>query len=268
MIVAKLISCYIFWTLRHGIPPWYFFQLNSAYFNSEKGVYSKIEIDNLIPAQWRVAQGYLNIENKPDSYPVFLKPEWGQNSYGIQVVKNQEAFEEACETLKNNKITYIVQALAKGKKEFEIFYIQDPDHLDDFESFSITEVINNEEDFPINAVNNENTRYKDRTQDFSQEELQTLKSHVKSLPHFRIARIAVKTNDKESLLSAKFDIIEINLFAPMPLHLLDSDHSTQFRNKFIIKNMKQLAIISGKASKKDFKPFLFYKIVRRHFELK
>ena len=268
MLVAKLIGCYIFWTIRHGIPPWRFFQLNAKYFNAEKGIYSKLEIDALIPSQWRVKQNALNFAEKPNSYPIFLKPEWGQNSYGIKVIKDQHAFEQACEDLKHSKINYIVQELAQGKKEFEIFTIQDPDRVDDFETLSITEVINDDETFPINAIHNLSTRYKDRTNEFTNDELETLKSHLRQFPHFKIARIAVKTDSKEKLLLGEFNIVEINLFAPMPIHLLDADHSSAFKNNFIIKNMKTLAIISGKASKKEFKSLLFYKIVKRHYQLK
>lgn len=268
MLVTKLISSYIFWTLRYGIPPWRFFQLNAKYFNSEKGYYSKLEIDELIPAQWRVNQTNLEVENKPKNYPVFLKPEWGQNSYGIKVVKNEQEFDTACEVIKDSKINYIVQDLAQGKKEFELFTIQDPDKLKNFETFSITEVINEDEDFPINAINNTSTRYKDRTEDFTSSELETIKSYLLQLPHFKIARVAVKTDSKEQLLKGEFNVVEINLFAPMPIHLLDSRHSSQFKNNFIFKNMKKLAIISGKASKKDFKPFVFYKIVKRHYQVK
>ncbi len=268
MLVTKLISSYIFWTLRHGIPPWRFFQLNAKYFNSEKGYYSKLEIDELIPAQWRVNQTPLNVENKPKSYPVFLKPEWGQNSYGIKVAKNAHDFDTACNDLKDSKINYIVQDLAKGKKEFELFTIQDPDNLEDFEAFSITEVVNNDEDFPINAVHNTNTTYKDRTDEFSADELLKVKSYLLQLPHFKIARVAVKTDSKKDLVLGKFNIVEINLFAPMPIHLLDTKHTSRYKNNFIVKNMKKLAIISGKASKKDFKSFVFYKIVKRHYQVK
>ena len=268
MLVAKLISSYIFWTLRHGIPPWRFFQLNAKYFNAEKGVYSKLEIDELIPSQWRVGQKALNPETKPSTYPVFLKPEWGQNSYGIKVIKNPQDFDKACNDLKDSKINFIVQDLAQGKKEFEMFTIQDPDRLDDFETLTITEVINEDEDFPINAIHNSSTRYKDRTEEFNSDELETLKTYLKLFPHFKIARVAVKTDSKENLLLGKFNIVEINLFAPMPIHLLDTEHTTQYKNNFIIKNMKTLAIISGKASKKDFKSLLFYKIVKRHYQLK
>ncbi len=268
MLVAKLISSYIFWTLRHGIPPWRFFQLNAKYFNAEKGVYSKIEIDDLIPEQWRVEQSYLSPESKPSAYPVFLKPEWGQNSYGIKVVKNFEEFETAHETLKDCGINYIMQSLAVGEKEFEIFTMQDPDRIDDFETLTITEVINEDDEFPINAIHNSSTRYKDRTKEFTETDLLTLKSFLLQFPHFKIARFAVKTDSKKTLLSGKFNVVEINLFAPMPIHLLDEDHSNSFKNNFIIKNMKKLAIISGKASKKDFKSLLFYKIVKRHYQLK
>ena len=111
-------------------------------------------------------------------------------------------------------------------------------------------------------------RYKDRSTEFTSDEIKTLKSHLQQLPHFKIARIAVKTDSRETLISGNFNIIEINLFAPMPIHLLDKNHNNAYKNKFIFNSMKKLAIISAKASKKDFKPFLFYKIVRRHYQLK
>jgi len=268
MLVAKLISSYIFWTLRHGIPPWRFFQLNAKYFNAEKGVYSKLDIDKLIPERWRVNQTYFDIEKKPSSYPVFLKPEWGQNSYGIQVIKNAQDFEAIGAKLKDSPLNYIQQSLAKGTKEFELFYIQDPDDLDDFVSFTVTEVVNTEESFPINAVHNNNTSYKDRSSEFNSEEIEQLKSYLKTFPHFKIARIAVKTNNKEDLLTGNFNIIEINLFAPLPIHLLDTSHNQSYKNNYIFTNMKKLALISKKTSKKDFKSLLFYKIVKRHYMLK
>jgi hypothetical protein len=66
-----------------GIPPWYYFQINAEWYNKKKGFYSKIDMDARIPKKWRLKQGYFDKNNLPETFPVFLKPEWGQNSNGI-----------------------------------------------------------------------------------------------------------------------------------------------------------------------------------------
>ena len=66
MIRFLLIFWFIYYALRHGAFPWRFFQLNAPYFNSSKGIFSKLDIDNCIPDDWRLAQGLLNSEITPE----------------------------------------------------------------------------------------------------------------------------------------------------------------------------------------------------------
>lgn len=268
MLVTKLITYYILWALRYGIPPWYYYQMNASFFNAKKGIYSKLDIDRLIPQKWRIPQYYLNNSVSPTQYPVFLKPEWGQNSYGIKVINNAVDYKNAQNTLAKTKIPYIVQEQANGHHEYELFYIQDPSDAEQHCCFTISETINTTDKTPINSTHNPNTQYKDLSDSFNKEELEKIKSHLKKLPNFRIARVALKAESKESLISGDFDIIEINLFAPMPLNLLDPKHSDQYKNAFIVKNMKQLALLSKNIPKTHFKPFVFCKTVLRHYQIK
>ena len=268
MLVTRLIAYYILWTIRLGISPWRYFQLNAQYFNTQKKIFSKLEIDQHIPSKWRLPQAYLDINNPPIQYPVFLKPEWGQNSYGIQVVYCQTEYLKACKALKNKKVPYIAQALAKGNQEYEIFYIQHPDNDQDCITLTITEVVNAKEQYPINAIYNKHTHYRECTEQFDTKALQTIKAHLALFPCFAIARLALKTDNQASLIAGNFSVIEINLFTPMPLNLLDIKHSKQHKIKFIKKNMEYLAKLSGKIPKKKFKRFIFFKKVWRHYQIK
>lgn len=267
MIVARLITCYIIWTLRYGIPPWRYFQLNATFFNAKKGIYSKLELDQYIPKKWRLNQIYLTDKTPPNHYPVFLKPEWGQNSYGIKLVHSLAEFKQACMQLQDHPVPYIVQSLAKGKIEYELFYIQDSEQKQNIATLTITQVVNNAQKNPINAINNKHTSYRDITLEFSQIEIQMLKIHLAELPNFRFARVAIKADNKDDLLAGNFSIIEINLFAPMPLNLLDVSHNKPHIINFIRINMQLLAKLSSKIPKEDFKPFIFWKKVRLHYQI-
>jgi hypothetical protein len=39
--------------------------------------------------KWRLKQDYFDKNNLPETFPVFLKPEWGQNSNGIIKINNK-----------------------------------------------------------------------------------------------------------------------------------------------------------------------------------
>lgn len=266
-MVVKLVFYYMLSTVRQGVPPWYFFQLNAEYFNSKKGIFSKIDLDKYIPPKWRLEQSYLSKDNLPKQYPVFIKPEWGQNACGIELSPSQDALEKFIEKMLPHKVPYIVQALAKGEKEYEIFYIQDPNDSQSYITLTITEVINHHEQYPINSVYNKHTHYHDRTAYFTEQEQSIIKQHLAQLPCFRIARIALKTHSQQALLAGDFKIIEINLFTPFPLNLLDKT-SGDNQHKFIKDNMYRLATLSRNIPQENFKPYLFFKKVRRHYQIK
>lgn len=49
-------------------------------------------MDESIPLKWRLKQTYLDKNNPPCKFPVFLKPEWGQNSNGIKRADSKDDF--------------------------------------------------------------------------------------------------------------------------------------------------------------------------------
>jgi hypothetical protein len=90
-------------------------------------------------------------------------------------------------------------------------------------TLNITQSLNrSDERYPVNGIHNKETVYQDITQDFCEKELSVLQTYLQELPSFRIARVGLRANSKADLLLGFFHIIEINLFAPFPIHLLDN----------------------------------------------
>ncbi len=257
--IAQVLIYIIFCTLLR-VGPWRYFQLNAGYFNRSKGIFSKLDIDQLIPAQWRLAQWVDHADIKPLHYPVFLKPEWGQNSKGIQRADNLAEFEKLRLLKPCSNIQYLVQQGAKQSIEFEVFLI--PSVTKDKICLSITQVINTSaEVHPINGIYNAATQYLDISEQFSDKQKQRLYGLLRSVGKFNIARFGLRANSAEDLLSGDFSIIEINLFFPMPLMLLSKNVSLLKKWHFIFHNMWLLAQVT-KAMPKDqpYKDIFFKKM--------
>jgi hypothetical protein len=261
-----LIFYYIYWSIRLGIPPWYYFQINAEWYNKDKGFYSKIDIDGYIPIKWRLKQFYFDKNDPPSDFPVFFKPEWGQNSNGIMRIDNAQDF---VNFKTKSKIPYIVQYAAHESKEYEIFYIRDAKNKNKLSTINITQSINrSNEHYPINGIYNNAMIYQDITQDFSKQQLDILQKYLKELPNFRIARVGLKANSKEDLLAGLFHIIEVNLFAPFPIHLLDNSVAKKVKHQFIKTNMKHLVRVSETTPKTCFNRFVFFKKIIKHYQSK
>ncbi|BAS67480.1 hypothetical protein [Bathymodiolus septemdierum thioautotrophic gill symbiont] len=263
----RLIFHYIIWSIRLGIPAWYYFQINAEWYNKKKGFYSKIDMDARIPKKWRLEQYYFDKNNPPSAFPVFLKPEWGQNSNGIIRIDNEQEFLNFNPA--SSKIPYILQYAAHEKKEYEVFYILDAEDKTRLSTLNIAQSINgSDERYPVNGINNKNTLYQDITQEFSVKELDILHVYLRELPSFRIARVGLRANSKEDLLLGLFHIIEINLFAPFPIHLLDNSVAKKTKYKFIKDNMKHLVKVSNTTPKEHFNRFVFFKKIIKHYQSK
>ena len=266
MIRFLLIFWFIYYSLRHRVGPWRFFQLNAPYFNSRKGIFSKLDIDNCIPAAWRLAQGPLNSEITPSSFPVFFKPEWGQNSHGIFRVDNPDEFQSGCRRVAHKDIDYIVQEAAQETREFEVFYIRSAHDRNRHATLSITEVVNTGEDpLPINGIYNKNTVYHDCTKRFSPDELERLWDHFKDICEYRIARVGLRANSNEDFLAGVFHVIEINLFIPMPLSLLDTKMSWARKLAFIKEAMDHAAQAVKAIPVGQGRKAIFWKKLVAHF---
>lgn len=224
-------------------------------------------MDAFIPKKWRLEQNYFDKNNPPKTFPVFLKPEWGQNSNGIIKINNHHDFLSFDQ--ENGKIPYILQYAAHEEKEYEIFYIRDANDVTALSALNIAQSLNSSgEYYPVNGIYNKDTTHQDITQDFCDKELNILQTHLQELPPFRIARVGLRADSKADLLLGAFHIIEINLFAPFPIHLLDNRVSKKTKYKFIKDNMKHLVEVSNTTPKKHFNRFVFSKKIIKHYQSK
>ena len=256
-ITIIMVITYIACCARIATAPWRYWQINANYFSAEQGVFSKLSTDELIPSRWRLDQTIDTESLIPSSYPVFLKPEWGQNAHGIHRADNAKQLTTLRATLKSEPQRYLLQEAARGQREFELFSI-DTDRLDDsHDVFTITEAINDSEDYPINSKYNRFTRYSDITSQFLGEEQQQLASYLSEIGQFGISRMSVRADTHEDLIDGNFQVIEINLFLPMPINLLDETYTWAQRWRFIRSSMMSLAKATKLINPADIKHSIF-----------
>lgn len=257
MLHIRLVFWYILWCVRIGARPWRYFQLNAPWFNNQKRLFSKLDMDALIPAKWRLAQEPLRPDSQPSSWPVFLKPEWGQNARGILVAEDQQAFERVQHKLLSSRTPYLFQEAATGEREFEVFYIRNSGSGKAPAVLSTTETLNSGgQRWPVNGIFNRHTSHQALPQlDVSDNGLW---KYMNELPAFRIARIGLRADSIEAMLAGEFQIIEINVFLPMPLYLLDETVPRCDHKKFIRTNMYRLALITKSVPLKQTRKNIFW----------
>jgi len=231
------------------VAPWKYFQLNANYFNQDLHIFSKLDMDLLIPEKWRLLQfvdkGNEPTEKQPEVYPVFLKPEWGQNSQGVCRIDSFEALQQHRANRPEHGPRYLIQAAAKGKREFEIFYIPGASSDQSSAIISITETCNNSDDeMPVNGIYNSDTYYKSCMSSLNAEQIKKIESLFSQIGSFRIARFCARADSLEALLNEQFSIVEINVYVPMPLILLIEEMNLKSKLKFVFTSMKQLALVT------------------------
>lgn len=258
-ITITIILTYIACCLKVGAAPWKFFQLNARYFSKDQGIFSKLSIDALIPERWRLFQIPDDGMVAPERYPVFLKPEWGQNAHGIHRADNFHELQSIRQSLqqKDGEQKYILQEGAPGAREFEIFSIDISKHDGLHDVVTVTEAVNDTETFPINSKYNSNTRYVDISNRFSKSEIGRLAQYLDDVGHFAISRMSVRADSLDELIAGQFHVIEVNLFLPMPINLLDNNFSWSTRLKFIGRAMMSLALATKAIKPVDKPPAIF-----------
>lgn len=256
-ITVLMVLTYIACCVRLATAPWKYFQLNARYFSERLGVFSKLDIDSLIPKRWRLAQRPLDEMGPVAGYPVFLKPEWGQNAHGILRADHPAALERLRSEVDHLPQRYLLQQAAREAWEYEIFLIDAPDpgrHVSAGSELArrradararrivtVTRIDNARERFPINSKNNRDTRYVDITDHFDARELDRLAAHVHEIGQFGIARMSARADSIADLLAGRFHVIEVNLYLPMPINLLDARRDWAYRLRFIGRAMMALA---------------------------
>lgn len=240
-ITIIMVVTYILCCARIATAPWRYWQLNARYFSETQGVFSKLSMDKLIPEQWRLPQHIDSDALTPGRFPVFLKPEWGQNAHGIHRVDNQAQLVQLRSELASQPQRYLLQEAAPGAREFELFSI-DADREDDrHDVFTVTEAVNASEQFPINSKYNRFTRYSDITAQFNEEQRLKMMAYLSQIGKFGISRMSVRADTLDDLINGKFHVIEVNLFLPMPINLLDGRFTWLEKWRFIRSSMMSLA---------------------------
>jgi hypothetical protein len=260
-ITIILVITYIACCARIATAPWRYWQINSRYFSAEHGVFSKLSTDLLIPARWRLVQSVDSDSLEPASYPVFLKPEWGQNAHGIHRADDPSQLLTLRTRLKNEPQRYLLQEAATGQREFEIFSIDSNQSDNEHDVFTITEAINDREKFPINSKYNRFTRYADITSQFSAKQQQLVASYLSEIGQFGISRMSVRADSNEDVIAGNFHIIEINLFLPMPINLLDESYTWAQKWRFIRSSMMSLAQATKLIKRSDIKHPIFARMM-------
>lgn len=246
-VITYILNC-----IRIRTKPCKYFQLNSPYFNAQEGIFSKKEMDRLIPQKWRLRHEYLHREHlhhednayQPEHYPVFVKPEWGQNARDVFRADDAAALAQLRQNTGPARTRYFIQQCATEKREFEIFSILHHADKNRYAELSITETVNSSHANPINSIYNPNTSYREITDKFSAAEKQALWEMLGQIGIFGICRVSLRADSISQMLAGKLHIIEVNLFAPMPINLLDPKHSNRECWQMIRRYMLALAKIT------------------------
>lgn len=221
LIRCLLVLHYLLFCCRFLTIPWRYFQLNARYFNKDKKIFSKQDLDAITPPAWRLAQYIDSPASQPSSYPVFAKPEWGQNSAGVICIHNAQQLAALRASPDYQNQAYLLQEAATGKIEFEVFIVKSPQSDNDFAVMSITQVVNaSNARFPVNGIYNTDTSYEDITAQLSLKDQQGLWLELRKMGDFNIARFSLKADSLADLLKTRFKLVEVNLYVPMPLSLL------------------------------------------------
>lgn len=244
LLASYLLSCLCLLAL-----PWRFFGLNKHYFNKQKGIYSKQFINDLIPAAYQLRQWFDHVDCEPENYPVFVKPEWGQNSKGVQRVDNLAQLKSVrrkfCASMQKYRL--LVQESAQEAIEFEVFALANSKSSDEYGYLSITQVVNAAQTLlPVNGIHNPHTSYLDISDQFSKDELRQLWLLLRPIGNFNICRFGIKADSKLNILAGHFSIIEINLLLPMPMALLSSNRSFKAKIALAISLTWKMALLTRK----------------------
>ena len=268
MKTSLMVIVYIACCIRIAAKPCKYFQLNVRHFDGKRGIFSKIAIDRMIPKPWRLAQVY-DDDKMPRRFPVFLKPEWSQNARGVYRADNADELRRIRAQIADRQVhkqtrgavAYLRQQAAMQKREYEIFSI--PHHRESTRAaiLTVTET-HNRQRHPINSIHNPNTRYREITDSFSAAQRAKIWRIVRRIGQFNIARVSVRADSIADLLAEKFHVIEVNLFLPMPINLLDARQSRIAKLRFIMRAMMCLALVTKHRDKSIREQAVFIKSMR------
>lgn len=248
MVLAYIVFCACIATR-----PCKYFQLNARYFDRDAGIFSKARMDDLIPPAWRLAQWVDDGARAPARYPVFVKPEWSQNAKGVRRADDAEQLRrirrELAQPGSARGARYLIQECAAEANEYEIFSVRHHRSAARPALLTLTQVCNDDEAYPVNSIHNQHTRYVELTARIDAAQRARLWEWVRRIGDFGISRVSARADSLDDLLRGAFHVIEINLFLPMPINLLDRAHSRMHVLRFALSCMWRLALATRRRDK-------------------
>lgn len=265
-ITVTMVILYILYCIRIGTKPCKYFQLNSPCFDRHEGIFSKLDIDQYIPEEWRLEQRYDDGEVVPEYWPVFVKPEWGQNAAGVERADSTQELADIRKRTKKERVKFLLQQAAPESREFEIFSMRHHNDQNNYAVLTVTEAVNESEPNPINGIYNPSTKYVEITEQFDSTQLGQLWQQMNRIGHFNISRASVRADSLEDLMAGRFHVIEVNLFLPMPINMLDRRYGLKQIFDMIRRYMMSLARITKARDKSLPEKPVFTKIMLYHRE--
>ncbi|MGR3984998.1 MAG: hypothetical protein OD817_07085 [Gammaproteobacteria bacterium] len=252
LLTCTMVLAYIACCAGIATRPCKYFQLNARYFEREAGIFSKARIDRLIPPEWRLEQWVDDGARAPAKYPVFVKPEWSQNAKGVRRADDAGRLRRIRRELARRErgARHLIQECAAEANEYEIFSVRH--HRDPARAalLTLTQVRNDSETHPVNSIHNPNTAYVELTGALDAAQRGRLWEWVRRIGDFPISRLSARADSLDDLLRGAFHVIEINLFLPMPINLLDRRHSRAHVLRFALACMWRLALATRRRDKR------------------
>jgi len=273
LLSCHMVAAYILFCMRFATRPCKYFQLNAQFYDRDAGIFSKLGIDELIPAEWKLAQVVDDGAHQPSRYPVFVKPEWSQNARGVCRADNADELQRIRANIRigahaGATVKYLIQEAATEKHEYEIFSIRAHANRDGdaprYAALTVTEVCNAAERQPVNSIYNRNTRYVEITDSLSAAQLQQLWRMVQRIGDFAISRVSVRADSVDGLLRGELHVIEVNLFLPMPINLLDARYSKMTVYAMALDYMRLLALATKHRERESRPAPVFIKTMLYH----
>jgi len=269
MLRLRVCIYFLFFSLKCRINPLAFFQLNAEHFNVEKKIYSKYDIEKNIPKKYKLHSWLVGKHTKAKhikeqlDFPVFLKPEWWENSHGVFKANDTYELKNILKKIKREKIPYLYQQASSYKDEFDILYIKDTTNPKKYALISISKLLSNsDEAYPINMIKHGIIR--DRTSDFSEKQLQDIYDTVREMWDFKLARISIKADSIDDIKNGTFQVFEMNIFLPLLPAIKDKTYSLLQRERILLSYISLLTKAVRDNPIKDKKNILLNMLKRKY----
>lgn len=267
----QIVLYFVWYCLKIRTNPWFYFQVHARFFDEKKWMFSKYDIEQWIPKKWRLKSEKITSTTTITSLlanmslPVFGKPEWGQNSHGVEYIETKKQLESFIKHAKSSEILNLIQSSSPYEKEFEICFTRDPHNQKKIKIWSFVESSNTRKS-RINSIHS-GTEYMEYIDTLDLWQLKQLEDYIAHFWDLQLGRVWVKANSIDNVIAWEFHVFEINIFIPLPLKMLAKNVKNSTKNIFLKDFTYALAQLTKQREKTKYKEVFFRKIFL-HYKIK